>query len=581
MVVKDCVYTDCINGVLVNHANALMNLLDNALYTISETMNRGIDVKAGNVTINFLKVVAESTIDTIVAVDGAGSILTPNKILSSSPNVNKGLHFTNGCRVSGVAIGKLVGMVDGMVISGNNTNVIFTSLLIFNAQNNGFRIDNVGTGIKLELEAAVVIDSVGLNFNVLNPNCTISGNGRSQTDNAYIHPDANFHAYILNVDKIGDEALKLYIELHGGTPDRPREMCMGEGDSHTNMKVYSWNGSVFADLTAVAASPTESTFTFPNNLAGTFIIIYNLYEKDGLALRFPGIKSIIETALIPGPGSIVAEYYNGSAWTAFNVMETESFGDFDSVANELFEAVNNFQTFFNNEISKDTSNWAANDIAGYGEDKRCVRFRIVAPVTQLPIFQQFKVRSNSIEINEGVAIQKFGNFRQSVKSILDISVEPLTGFIPGSTVVNYGVGISSAGTYNTLANNSRMGFVLKGEIPKGFDTSSPLELRAVFYGSSATAGDVELEISYTKLKAGDKFDGLSATTSVNEIISIGLNEDLDYKTTLFNVDVSDMKEGDLFVISSFRDARPSNLEDTYVSDIIIVERELTGLTWKI
>ena len=94
MVVKNCVFTDSSNGILVNNSSALMNILDCALFTPTIlNMQKGINVLAGNVTISLLKVVTGSTMDIVLNADGTDATVLPDTVIAASPNVNIGFRI--------------------------------------------------------------------------------------------------------------------------------------------------------------------------------------------------------------------------------------------------------------------------------------------------------------------------------------------------------------------------------------------------------------------------------------------------------------------------------------------------------
>ena len=581
MVVKNCVATDCSNGVLVNHASALMNILDFALYTPTIlNMQKGINVLAGNVTISFLKVVATSTLDIVLNVDGTDATALPDTIQSASPNVNIGINVDNDGSISGFGI-KLVRLVDGLVISGTSSSVKLNTLQILAAQNDGIRVENVGTDIDVVLLDTTASLSTGLNYNVLNPNCVITATGLTEIANSFVVDGAGFYAHFLDTTE-GDESLNILGELRVGRPQLPSESAFGEGDSHVNMKVFTFDGvSTYVDVTTSAASASASTFTFPGLTAGNSILIYNLAVKAGSPLTFPGVKTLIETAVILGAGSVVAEYWNG-AWIPFNIMETESFNGYLSHGSKLFQAIGTFQTYFNPEISKTPLDWIVSDPAGYGTNHYVIKFSIASTITTAPVFQQLKVRTNSVEINESKSIQKYGNFRDSVKKSINIETSSLSGFAPSSSTISYGVGIDAVTLLNTFGNNDRSGLVIEGQIEEGVDTSGPLQLIVRWYGTSAVAGDVELEIDEVDVSVGDTLDGTAVPQSSSQLLPVGTNEEFILKETIFEFDVNTLEQGENFVISLFRDGRPGNdPPDTYGGDVVIQSIELKGNLWKI
>lgn len=499
MVVKNCVATDCSNGVLVNHGSALMNILDFALFTPTIlNMQKGVNVLAGNVTISFLKVVATSTLDIAIAVDGSTSILSPDTIQSASPNLNKGIYATNGARVSGFGI-KLVNMVDGLVLSGNNTEVRLNSVQIFQAQNSGLRVDNVGTGVSLTLFAATILNSVGLDFNILNPNSTISGNGFSTLANSFVVDGAKFFASILDISE-DDEGLNILGELHVGSPINPAESVFGEGDSYTTgMLVYTYDGSTYADVSVAARTASASTFTFPNLNINTAIYVASSVLTGGDVLTHLGIKTKVSTAAVFGAGNIITEYWNGADWVEMVVMEVESTDKYYPRAKNIFQEVGSCQIRYNSEIQND--NWMKNDPMTLGTDYYWVRYRIeVAAITTAPIFEQWKLHSSRFEINADGWIEYYGKARPQGQLNLNLSAgRPFEGNMQSQTLyVSEDIGDGFTNNKFT-ATADKLG--VGGFLPFDLDTSSPIKLQ--WAGHANSTGTYEWTIRWAWLKDGD------------------------------------------------------------------------------
>ena len=130
-----------------------------------------------------LKITEQATVSTIIDMSGVNSRATLIDVVSFSPNVTTGLFFDAGCSISGIGI-RLANMTDGMIIQGDNTTVRLDANQIRNAGTDGCRINNTGTGITLNLFSTTIIESSNLNFNILNANSTISGNGFTGLDKA-------------------------------------------------------------------------------------------------------------------------------------------------------------------------------------------------------------------------------------------------------------------------------------------------------------------------------------------------------------------------------------------------------------
>lgn len=471
MVIKDCVFTDCSNGVLVNNASSLMNILDCALYTpIIVNMQKGVSVLAGNVTISFLKVVTNSTMDIMLNVDGTDATVLPDTIQTASPNVNIAFNIDNDASVAGFGI-KLIAMTDGMVISGTGTSVKLNTLQILAAQNDGFRIENVGTDISVALFATTVSLCAGLNFNILNPNSATVGNGLTEIENSFLVSGAEFVTYLIDVTE-GDKGLHIFGELKVGSVENPAESSLGEGDSTVRgMKVFTYDGSSYVDVTTAAKSASGSTFTFPNLLVNSAIYIASELIQSGDYYKHHGIKALVSTVAIGGV--IVMEYWNGGVWVEENASQIQSGGKYFPFAKQYFQQIGSYQIRYNPALVND--DWAANDVMAYGTNLYWVRFRITSQLTTAPIFEQWKYHTSRFEPNGDGFIEYNGKARPIGQLSINIgSAKPIEGNMQSQSVYiseNIGVGYV---TNKFTTTSDILGF--SGRIPFNIDTSAPINL---------------------------------------------------------------------------------------------------------
>jgi len=529
-VVKDCVITDCSNGILLNNANGFLNLIDCAIYTPVSSTVRGIYVQAGNLTIDFLKVVLDATITTILEADGSNCIITLNNLLSFSANITTALKFINGARTSG-ASNNIVLAYDGVVVYGNNTQTRLSSLNVFNCQNDGIRVENTGTGINTVLQSTTISGSTGYNINILNPNSVSAGDGFSEIDNINIVDNAQLWASILDTIE-GDEGINIFGELKVGTSMRPAETVMGAGDSHTFEYVYTEDSSnVFTDVTTAARSFSGSTFQFDGVDINSSIYICNRFP-----ITFEGIKILITTEAVMGAGSIIIEYWNG-AWTEFNGCTSLSSPGFLKYAKEYFERNGSYHIKFNPFIIDD---WIKNDpiTPSIGEDLYWVRFRIVSAITTSPTIQQIKIHTNRAEFNIDGTYESHGDGRTYKKLVVD-AVRPLEGNMQNSSIYvdeNVGVGLEN-NRFTTTGDLLGISF----ELPEDCDTSAPLIF--VWKGKFASTGTVEFTIRIKIVRPGDAYtnsepaasgDTVTILTGSIVISSADVREDL-----RLNLDISE------------------------------------------
>ena len=506
----------CSNGIFVNHADANVLVTNHGEFNEITTTNKSLYITAGNVTVNGYKVAGATGITTAVEVDGANSFLQLDNFESASANVATALKFINGCFVKG-SINDIKKCNDGMVLSGSDTEVRMDVLKMHQCVNDGFRIDNSGTGIFLAMFATTVSECGGLNFNVLNANCSVVGNGFTEIKNSYVIEGAKFYAYLLDLSD-DDEGLNIFGELHVGTPENPAESVMGEGDSYTRgMLVYTYNGIAYVDVTAEAQSASGSTFAFSNVNANTAIYVASTREKDGDVLKHYGIKTKVNTAGVMGVGSIVCEYWAGLSWVDVNVMEAQSGGQYYPYANQIFQHTGSHQIRIDSELHNDS--WTKNDPMSLGDDYYWIRYRIVTGITTAPVFEQFKVHSNRFEVNGDGWPEFFGKSRPIGRLPWALGLLEAAASSPGNQDLFISDNIDVGRVENKFANGAvdRIGF--SSYLPLDLDTSSPIKLLFSIITDDTSAGDIDWVIRW-----GFTADGFSVYRSQIAAPTTGVNE---------------------------------------------------------
>jgi len=286
----------------------------------------------------------------------------------------------------------------------------------------------------------------------------------------------------------GDEGLNILGELHVGMPERPSESVFGGGDSYTRgMKVYTFDGSVYGDVSAEAASSTGSPFAFPNNNINTAIYVASSLANGGV-LHHYGIKASVTTAAVSGAGEIAAEYWTGAAWVAFTHMTTQSGGKYLPYADQLFERVGSFQ--IRNNIFMD-DDWATNDDPSYGTPLYWVRYRIAtAAITTAPVFEQFKLHTSRAEINSDGYMEFMGLGRPFARFPWDAGLLAPASSSPANQDLYLSDNLDVGRVENRFNNGAtdRIGFL--SAVPDTLDSSTPIVFAWSVITDDATAGDI-------------------------------------------------------------------------------------------
>lgn len=503
MLAQDCVLRDYSNGFISTNAAGVLEIETLAVNSPAGlTTGYAIRIEAGLSSLNNLTFRTGSKVTKAISITGVGTQVSIHGLIAVSPTIDTSIECLDGSRTIGV--GNVIGFcTNGLVLSGNDTNVEMDALKIQECINDGFRIDNSGTGIRLALFATTVIKCLGFNFNVLNADCTVLGNGFTELNNAFVVVGAGFHAYLLDITE-GDEGLNILGELHVGTARRPTESAFGGGDSYTNgMLVYTkTDANVFADVSVEAQSKSGSVFGFTSNTVNSAIYIASSLSDGVDVLNHYGIKTLLVTAAVKGPTDIVFEYWNGSIWTEINAMEVGSSGNYHPHANEYFDHVGEHHIRYSPELVQDS--WTKNDpiIPSLGTNYYWIRMRIANPITTAPVFQQFKLHTSRFEINKDGWIEYFGKARPIGQLALNItSGKPLEGNMQSQSIYineNLGSGL-------TLNKFTATGDILGigGFLPFDADTSAPLKLQ---WAGMASAGQtIEWTVRWGHTSQGDSY----------------------------------------------------------------------------
>ncbi len=504
-------FENCSCGVYQNNALSQVYTRNNTFlgtFTDCYKVEAGIAVLADTSVLGFT-----TTIDKVVNISGANSIMSINGMSAFSPSVNTAIYVDSGASVVAGSV-QFQNMTDGVVVQGTDASFKANGIQVFQAQYDAIRVNDVGTNINITIFGADVTGSSNLNFNVLSPNCILSGSGFTEINKGYIHPDSEIYVYILDTSKKGDEGLTILGELNVGSQVRPVESVFGGGDSYTNgMLVYTESsGGVFTDVSIAAADPTGATFSFPGTGIGNSIYIASSLTNGVDYLTHFGIKAKIETAAVLGTGEIICEYWNGSTWVEFNGCTVQGSSPFLKFAKNYFSQTGNSHIKYNPYI---LDSWVKNDAItpGIGTNYFWIRYNIVSAITTAPVFQQFKLHTNRTEINADGTLEFHADARTYKKLVVD-AIKPVEGTMGNAKIYvdeNVGVGFEN-NRFNSVSDLLGVSF----ELPEDCDTSAPLIF--VWKGKFANTGTVGFTIRRKIVKPGDAYTNTEPSASGDTLI---------------------------------------------------------------
>ena len=384
---------------------------------------------------------------------------------------------------------------------------------MFDNNTNGVRMRATTTAATCFIGSSMFHDNTTYDVEVEDADWMVEGGGNfiNEEKISVVAGAGFFMSYMSSI--AGDERLNVDAELNVGSIERPRETTQGEGDSYTNgLLAYTWNGTVYTDITADVKSSSGSTFTFPSTTTNDAIYLSSdrISGETSDYHQFEGIKMDMTTAR--SGGTIVAEYWNGSAWTSFTHMTAQSSGDYFRKADALFTAATgSYQVRFNPFI---TSDWTKNDPPTTGTNRFWVRFRISSSPTTAPIFEQFKLHANRSEVNGDGYPERMGRAR-SYKAL------PVNWNLfkdAGTALSNQDLWLTSnckSGITNNLFNTDGDSVGTITSLPSWADTSAPMKILVSLV--SAATGDLTMSAYFNSSSEGDTISTTDPSSTTGEL----------------------------------------------------------------
>ena len=393
----------------------------------------------------------------------------------------------------------------------------------------------------------------------------------------------------------GDTSIRNWSEVHVGRAEKGYETVMGRGDSYTrgmivfttdNTATSTTDGGNFTDVSTEARSLTGSTFSFQGTGTNyTILMGSSLSDTNGL-LKHWGIKVAQTTAMVGG--ETVFEIWNGSAWVQIGVMATDS-SLFYRYGDALFLRTNNSE-HVRYGVDNETT-WATKTING--QEAYWARIRISSTLTTAPVFEQFKLSTSRSEINENGTFTTHGLGRFKIDLVNSGNVFGESGGV-GTTTISVGSGGIPTGwshqLKNSVLNNNGDAIYFQFNLPKGIDTSFPLEVDFTYIPLTTGTGNASVIISLLPIEmigvliadpsggeepiARTSADTITANTAQTDTQNLPNTDATRVRKADFGgFDVSHYYEGDLVL------GRIEMDNDGGGSDIIIITVNVRGVNW--
>lgn len=534
-IVRDIILSNCACGISINNSSALVDINRVLAYNDTSSMTIFIRVLAGQVVVLAPLIVAQSEVETGILADGSDALMFVSNYVTNSNNITTAVDVKgsadvtiNGARITG-DLGDRIGTAFKCTEDGSELDIL--SAYVQHADygiyiDNNSQIDAASTVIEncdvglyagsndlpiSRLFGGSIADSLTWDVYLSTDDCSLRGSGVAIDENKLYLNGAHVTMSHISSNE-GDEGLNIKGELHVGSPERGYESVFGEGDSYTRgLLAYSFDGSNYTDISSDVQSYSGSTFTFPNLNVNTSIYLSSNILVNELSdyHQFLGIKMLSTIAQIGG--TVVVEYWNGSAWSTVNHMITQSADKYLRKGNQLFSVTpGTYQIRFNPFIVAD---WTKNEPSVGMGSRYWIRFRISSGLTTAPVFEQFKLHTNRTELNEDGYVEYFG----SARTYSGVPVPWSTFQDAGSSLGDQDLWLSTNCKVGLINNNFNTNGDSIGAITflkPQIDTSAPLKLRAAIV--SASSGSLTMTSYLNSSIEGAAISTTDPTTTVGE-----------------------------------------------------------------
>lgn len=468
-----------------------------------------------------------NSVDTAIHATNPLNFVFANNIFfaSESQKINRGILIEGGRLSSDRLLTNVQDSIGIMVeLIGSNSFGVIDNISTFST--------NVDTVIHAHDTATVVINTSTI-YNAVNglvasnySNIKFNGNTHNSISGTYTDSDATsiLAGYANNDDN--DNALVIEgQELHVGDAEQGFEVCIGQGDSYSDdLLAYIYDGSSYWS-TGDSLKHIDGIYVeFPNTSVNTALYLASDVASDTI-LHY-GIKVENVDSMTVGSGEVIAEYWNGSAWTEFNSMVTDGSAPYAYNNKSYFEQTQS--THIRYTIALRDSNWIASDPVSLGSVRKWVRFRIATAITESPQIDQIKLHSSRFEVNDDGFLEFFGDARAS--SLLPVNIgsgQPFEGNMQSQTIYvdeNIGVGFQNN---RFTATGDKLGYSVN--LPDNVDTGCPVNI--IWSGRYVTGGTAQWTVRYRIVSPDSALyttepaaSGLSGTVVVNATVTSGINE---------------------------------------------------------
>ena len=375
-------------------------------------------------------------------------------------------------------------------------------------QNN--TVSGIGiSGGQLKINACIFSQNT-LDINITDNSAIVNVNSSNLETDKIILPSDKSNVSFQYFDESIDNSLGQHLlgSLIIGDKTFPSISYFGEGAFNVqNLSILKYDGSNYTDVSNNLLPSVATPTTIFNDLNNSIFYV-------GDSERFSTMQIDVSTKIDLGGGSIEFQYWNGSTWIAFNIMNAQCNSPYLSYANNTFNAVECQDIRFDVALDLSASDWVQNTVNSL--EKYWIRIVIISTITTSPIIDTLKLIGNSSVIKEDGTVLYYGKSRVEQIIPFEINSTESSGAVPGSQDIWLGQSIGVGKIRNSFNNSNRAGLLFFA--PPNSDTSSNARFVMSYISSntSATQGTFEFTLSFACVSQGELIYDSSASASGND-----------------------------------------------------------------
>lgn len=367
------------------------------------------------------------------------------------------------------------------------------TLLTLKYNANGVVIGAGAGSTRFSVNSLEIFSSVSQDLTVLNAGALIEVHSGVFDDTKIYNPVGVRLNMRYHTNKNGKTRQRMLGIINVGTPTEPAKMIIGEGsyDVYSLKVLRCTDGEVgtWSDVTADALEDSGSPFGL---FAGTDVGNCLYIGRDKVPI---GVKINVLTACTSAVSlqDLVWEYWNGTAWTTFYIMQTSDTEPFYYVEQSCVSAVGSYHVRFG---LKSNSPLVAKTLNGYS--KKWIRVRAINALPSIPTSEYILAHTHSTKIGSDGFTEYYGDARTVKKLTWNLYDMTTSGGI--DQTVYFGKKLYSGGSGNHFPTATECTVSLSAFVPTDLDNSFPLKIVLSAIGS--VTGDITLTFRYNFSNSG-------------------------------------------------------------------------------